>query len=125
MKMFTICVILLTVEEHLMMHHGISVVSQGHRHHMACKDLLPLIYCQYMSTVSKKYIISKGLNIIIQSVQSNFTKIISKCKISHAILSETVPESFQNNAIAAVILEFYHWNIWTITIKIKFGIKLT
>lgn len=106
--MFTICVILLTVEEHLMMHHGISVVSQGHRHHMACKDLLPLIYCQYMSTVSKKYIISKGLNIIIQSVQSNFTKIISKCKISHAILSETVPESFQNNAIAAVILKFYH-----------------
>lgn len=105
------CVILLTVEEHLMMHHGISVVSQGHRHHMACKDLLPLIYCQYMSTTSKTNIISKGLNIIIQSVQSNFTKIISKCKISHAILSETVPESFQNNAIAAVrhvILEFYH-----------------
>lgn len=50
-------------------------------------------------------------NIIIQSVQSNFciiTKIISKCKISHAILSETVPESFQNNATEAVILEFYH-----------------
>lgn len=81
--MFTMCVILLTVEEHLMMHHGISVVSQGHRHHMACKDLLPLIYCQYMSTMSKKNIISKGLNIIIQSVQSNFciiTKIISKCE---------------------------------------------
>lgn len=64
-----------------------------------------------MSTMSKKNIISKGLNIIIQSVQSNFciiTKIISKCKISYAIISETVPESFQNNAIAAVILEFYH-----------------
>ena len=48
---------------------------------------------------------------IIQSIKSNFciiTKIISKCKISRAILSETVPESFQNNAIAAVILEFYH-----------------